>query len=159
MIQKIVDKLYGLIYAVCSVLMILEVLVVSYIVFGRYVLKSTPPWGEELGLMCLVWIAMLSSIIALRDNTHMKMTLIDYIMPKKVVRVTDTIVNYVILAFLLFMLAGGIQFTILTAGNVMPGLDIPVSWTSISLPIMCVCGLAVLGEKLFLWVRRKKNVS
>ena len=61
MVDKICSTVRRGIYMVCCVLLACQVLIVSGVAASRYILKHTPPWGENLALICMVWFCLLSS--------------------------------------------------------------------------------------------------
>lgn len=53
-------------------------------VFGRYVVHRSPAWTEELAIICIVWLCMLSAQLGVYDGIHIRMTLIENIFPEKI---------------------------------------------------------------------------
>ena len=51
--------------------------VVFYIFFGRYVMHNSPMWGEPFSLLCLVWLSLLGSVLVVRKNEHLAVTMFD----------------------------------------------------------------------------------
>ncbi|MCD0504427.1 TRAP transporter small permease [Bordetella petrii] len=43
---------------------------VSYQIFGRHVLNSTPTWAESLSLLLVLYVTMLGAAVAVRDAGH-----------------------------------------------------------------------------------------
>jgi TRAP-type C4-dicarboxylate transport system permease small subunit len=154
MLQKIVDRIYQIAEAVCMVLMSIMVLVVAFIVFGRYVLNSTPAWGEELSLMLMVWIGLLSAAIGLRDDSHLRLTVIDFFAPGKLLRCVKVFVVVFILGFSVLLFAQGIEITKIGMLNKMPGLGIPAAWFYLAAPVAGVLMTIFSLERL---VRNKHD--
>lgn len=50
--------------------MIALILAVTWQVFGRYVLNSTPTWAESLALLIVLWVTMLGTAVGVRDAGH-----------------------------------------------------------------------------------------
>jgi TRAP-type C4-dicarboxylate transport system permease small subunit len=115
--------------------MLVQVVIVCYVVAGRYIFKKTPAWGEELSLLCMVWFSLLSASLAVRDNTHIRMSIVDAIFPKKVLKFIDRIFYLLNVAFSLFMIIEGTKLTLLTVRSIMPGIGISISWLYVSVPI------------------------
>jgi len=46
------------------------VIVVSYQVFGRYVLNDTPTWAESLALVLVLYVTMFGAAVGVRDAGH-----------------------------------------------------------------------------------------
>jgi TRAP-type C4-dicarboxylate transport system permease small subunit len=62
-LMKTMERMYESINAVCSGLMIMQIIVITIVVFGRFVLNKSPAWGEGISLLCMVWFSMLSIAI------------------------------------------------------------------------------------------------
>ena len=57
------------------------VLVVAQVVL-RYVFNSPLTWSEELAVYIMVWMTFIGSVICMRDNEHIEVTiLVDYLPP------------------------------------------------------------------------------
>lgn len=133
--KKIFDTLYRMNERICMLLLTFMVVIVSYIVFGRYVMKSTPRWGEELALMTMVWIGLLSSTLALRDDRHLRMTILDLFLPAKYLRILDVFNEILVLGFAVIMIWQGIKITQIGMLNRLSGLGISSAYFYISAPI------------------------
>ena len=81
--KKIFDYIYAFFVTACKLLLIITVVITAYLVFGRFVLHSQPVWGEEVVLMCITYMALISAALAIRDDSHMKMTVIEFLVPAK----------------------------------------------------------------------------
>lgn len=140
-IDKVFDKLYTAIESVCNILLIAMVLVISYTVFGRFILNDTPTWGEELSIFCMVWVSMLGASLAVRDDRHIRMTIIEYIIPKKFAKILHKLIHLLILIVGLAMLIGGFGLVDLYSMSRMSALGISSKWLALSIP---VSGAAIL---------------
>ena len=119
----------------CNTLLAIQVFLVCYIVFTRFVLNDSPPWGEELALMLMVWFCLLSPPEALHENRHLNITLIQSVLPGSAIRIIDAINHGLILVFALFMVIEGTNLTLLTTRNILPGMGISASYLYASVPI------------------------
>ncbi|MDF2614641.1 MAG: hypothetical protein K0S71_2427 [Clostridia bacterium] len=133
--SKIADGFFKAVMFVCQIFMAAQVLVVAYVFFGRYVFGNTPGWGEPVALMCLVWMCILSSALAVRDDSHLRMSIIDDFLSKKSLLFLDYLTMAVTAVFGIFMIYAGTQLTMLASKNIMPGLYIATSWMTLVVPI------------------------
>ena len=46
---------------------------VSWQVFGRYVLNDTPTWAESLTLVVILYVALIGAAVGVRDAGHIGM--------------------------------------------------------------------------------------
>ena len=50
-------------------------------------------WADELLKLMVLWLAMVGSIAACRDNRHIRIDVLSHLLPKPVVKVTQMIVD------------------------------------------------------------------
>ena len=117
--KKFYDMIYWLFMSFCKCVFIASICITSYVVFCRYILHSTPRWVEQAILMCMVYMALISASLAVRTDTHIRVMLIDYLLPKKAIEVLKALSHVMIFGFSLFMIIYGIQFTKLMSKSVM----------------------------------------
>jgi len=100
-IKPVYDVVEKVMMFICKLLLIADILVTIYIVIGRYIPFIDPPvWGEQVVLTLMVYMAVLSATIAIRNNAHIRMTCFDPYLPKTLIRILD------IVSVLLVMLLG-----------------------------------------------------
>ncbi|MEW6624546.1 MAG: TRAP transporter small permease [Bacillota bacterium] len=131
----------------CKVLLVIQILTVSWVVFGRYVLNKTPRWGEELGLMTMVWFGLLSASLAIRSDSHLRLSLLDMILSKKNLKVVEWFVTIAVIGFACFLIWSGIQLVELTSSNRLSGIRISSAWLYLAVPVSGVAMLAQLLDK------------
>lgn len=136
----------------CKFLLGVQIVIVSWVVFGRYVLKTTPGWGEASALMAMVWFGLISASIGIRENAHIKITFLEKYFPPSWIQWSDRLNLILIFFFGIFMLVEGCKLTILTSLNILTGLNIPSSWLYASVP---VAGLAIVVQT----IRNAKDVK
>lgn len=135
----------------CRMALALQVAICVIIFIGRYFFHYTPPWGESAAMMCLVWLCILSSSLAIRDNTHLRMTVLDDLLPKPVLTALDLLATVVILCFAVFMIYAGTGLFKMSTKNMITGLNIPFCWMNLSLP---VTGVVYVFSEIEHWRRR-----
>jgi TRAP-type C4-dicarboxylate transport system permease small subunit len=93
---------------ICKLLLIADILVTCYIVIGRYIsFIPAPVWGEQVVLTLMVYMAVLSATLAIRNNAHIRMTCFDRYLPKKMVMVLDIISDLLVMVLGYVMLVHG----------------------------------------------------
>lgn len=141
MLDKIFKAVSKTIYAVCSALLVCQVVIVSGVAASRYILKYTPPWGENLALICMVWFCLLSSAVAISGDLHLKVTLIDSFISDRVKTIMDLFDLVLIFIFGVVMVFGSFGLLELTSRNIMSGLGVP---SSILYAVIPISGLAFI---------------
>lgn len=134
LLDRVMNFTYKIINLICKVFLFLQVVVVSYVVFSRYILKTTPSWGEEIGIFCMVWFALLSIAIGIKNRAHVKVTLTDCIFPEKLNDILDKIVELLIFVVAIIFIIWGGQVTEIAKNSILPGMGISNSWLYLSLP-------------------------
>lgn len=121
------DRLYTVVETAGKLLFIIMVGAVSAAVFGRFVLRATPQWSEETGIICMVWLCFLSAALAVRDGSHIRMTVISYIFSAKACKVFH-FASYVLIFILnvIWMVYGG-EIIELTVKTRMPSTGFPMA--------------------------------
>ncbi len=145
--SKFFELLRKTIMVACKIFLIAQVIIVSYVVFGRYILNKTPGWGEEGALLFMVWFCLISAALAIKTDTHLRVTAIDAILPPKAIRFLDFFNLFIMGCFAIFMIIEGYNITVLSHLNIMPGLRIQSSFLFASVPVAGVSMLIVLIEK------------
>lgn len=133
--RSLTKPIYRWIENICNVFLVLQVVLVCYIVFARFVMNDAPPWGEEVALLFMVWFCLLSPPDALHENRHLAISLSQNFLPGSVLRIIDAINHLLILVFAAFMVIEGTNLTMLTSRNILPGMGISASILYISVPI------------------------
>ena len=81
MLQKLkvfYDWMYKIVLFICKILLIADILVVSFAVLGRYVsFIPDPSWSEEITLTLMCYMTVLSAALAIRRGAHIRMTSFD----------------------------------------------------------------------------------
>ena len=135
----------------CRAMLGLQAAICIIIFIGRYFFHYTPPWGESAAMMCLVWLCILSSSLAIRDDTHLRMTVLDEVLPKGVLLALDMLASTVILCFAVFMVYAGTGLFKMSTRNMITGLNIPFCWMNLSMP---VTGVVYVFSIIEHWRRR-----
>ena len=115
---------YSIVMFLCKLLLIADILVTSWVVLQRFV-PSIPPanWGEEVILTLMVYMAVLSASLAIRRNAHIRMTLFDNKLPKKVIPFLDLFSDILVLILAFIMAFEGFKLA-----NHIPGFFIALTW-------------------------------
>lgn len=149
--RKVDSAVFGLVKYVCVVILAALVAVVFSIFFGRYVLSRSPIWGEPFSLLCLVWISLLGSALAVRNDEHLRVTMFDEKLGKKGLISTEILSTVCIVVFSVFLIYYGSALTRKGAINNMAGINVPYSVMYISMPVTGVLNLfGVVGK----WMER-----
>ena len=123
---------------------------------GLAVMPSSYPimWGEPFSLLCLVWLSLLGSVLVVRKNEHLAVTMFDEKLGKTGVFVTDILSAVCVVGFSIFLIVYGIKLAQSGASNNMAGINVPYAFMYSALPVTGVLNIfAVLGH----WVMGRKE--
>lgn len=159
-VTKFFDIVYKFFMTVCKIFFLLMVILTSYVVLNRFVIKGSLPWGEPIILMCMTYMCMISASLAIRADTHIRMTVLDMIMPDKVICVLRAAAQLCIFAFSLFMIVYGWRFAMLAGRNVITGVGIKSMWLYLAVPFAGIALCLMEVERLInFFDRRKRGVT
>lgn len=109
-IKPVYDWTYKIVLFICKILLIVDILITAMAVAGRYIpFIPDPAWSEQIVLTCMVYLAVLSATLAIRDNAHIRMTALDKWIPKNMIKVLDILADLAVLALGVIMLKYGMD--------------------------------------------------
>jgi TRAP-type C4-dicarboxylate transport system permease small subunit len=145
--NKTMKRVIHILESSCILFLFLQVTIVIIVVFGRFVLNKTPQWGEEVALLNMVWLSMVSAVLAEMDDDHIRMNIIDRLLSKKLIRIRELVFNVINAAFSLFLIVEGFKLAFLTRKSIMPGSRLPVPILYLSVPFASIFLLIVILNK------------
>ena len=108
--------------AVCLVAMTAAI---TWQVFGRFVLDSSPSWTEPISLLLMLYFILLAAAVGVRERFHLGLDLLRHVASPRVNRVLDTFSFSIVGAFGAAMVWFGGQLMIGTWGTRVPVLGTP----------------------------------
>lgn len=69
--SKIASRLSVICLIAAGVGLVAMTVIVAWTVFGRYILNSTPTWGEPASLFLMLWFILLGGAVGVREMDHM----------------------------------------------------------------------------------------
>lgn len=128
------------------------IMVVSLLlgVFYRYVLDDSLVWSNEIASLGFTWTIFLFASALVRDNAHVRVTLLIDALPPLVTELIERSVMLLIVGFGLLMIWTGWDFAVFTAGQVSPAVRYPAWLENAAVP---VCGVLVSFHALVLLLR------
>ena len=109
-IKPVYNWTYKVVMFICKILLIVDILVTSMAVAGRYVsFIPDPAWSEQVVLTCMVYMAVLSATLAIHTNSHIRMTVFDQYLPPKVVKTLDVVADIAVMVLGYILLTKGLE--------------------------------------------------
>lgn len=128
----------------CVAIFAVMVFSVSYGVVGRYIsFIRNPRWTQELAILCMVWLCFLGAGYAIKEGLHVRMTIINFVVPKKAAKVLHMLAYVLLLAVNLFWIVYGIQLVAITGASRMAATGWPLSLNYLSVVIGGFYGAAM----------------
>jgi TRAP-type C4-dicarboxylate transport system permease small subunit len=125
-VRPVYDAVYKAVLVICKLLLVADILITSYAVFGRLVggiqladgrylrnvvfFINDPAWSEEIVLTLMSYMAVLSAALAIRTNAHIRMTALDRYLPEKVIMVLDVLADLAVMTLGVIMLVVGLKY-------------------------------------------------
>ena len=114
------------------------VIVCSLQVFLRFILPNPLSWTEELASAFVIWMTFLGIIAVERHGTHIRVELIDEILPPKAVAIVYGLFDLAIVGCLVAIIWGGWETLHETAYQRTPALGIPLNFLIAVVPLASV---------------------
>lgn len=135
--ERALDGLSFLCMLLASIALVTLVATFGWLVFGRYVLNATPTWVEQLALLLVCYITYLGAAVGIHENTHLGVTIFRDMMGVSVGNILKLIIDIVLSIFGLIMLVASIELVQFGWDTLLPMLNIPESFRSLS---AALCG-------------------
>ncbi len=146
--ERIIKNFKGVLEWICVFFLFTQVIVVVYVVFGRFVLHKTPVWGEEIALLSMIWLSLFSAVIAEIDSAHINISLIDKVLSNRAIKIRDMIFHLLNIAFSLMLTIEGFKLVFKLRHAVMPGSRLPLWILYLSVPVSSVFLLLAIIKKI-----------
>ena len=135
-IKPAYDITYKVVLFICKLLLILDILITTMSVIGRYVpFIPDPAWSEEVVLTCMSYMAVLSAALAIRRGAHIRMTALDRYLPKKLIMCLDVLADIAVMALGVIMLVVGGQFAAVQKGSFISLPSVSKFWMYLPVPV------------------------
>lgn len=132
---------------VAGVLCLVGVLVAMALgVFYRYVLNDSLVWPEEVSRYGLIYMTYLGCATGIRRGSHIRIDLVDLVLPPAARRVVAVAVDAVVLLFCAFMAVKTAQIMAVLSTSRSTAMQIPIAWVYLAL----LLGFALSGLRLIL---------
>ncbi len=130
------------IFVICSVILCIMVLDVTWQVFSRYVLSDPSSFTDEVARFLMIWLALLGGAYLFGTRGHLAVTMmVDRFSARG--RYLTTWFSYILILFFasFTLIYGGINLVLRTMKQVSPAMHIPMACVYSILPI---CGVLII---------------
>ena len=127
-IKPVFDVTYKIVLFVCKILLIIDILITTMSVIGRYIpFVPDPAWSEEVVLTCMSYMAVLSAALAIRRKAHIRMTAFDRYLPNWLLLFLDILADFFVLVLSIVMIVVGWRYA---SGLGAKGSYVSMPWLS-----------------------------
>lgn len=144
-----VDNIEKAINFICVIFLTAQVVSIIVMVVGRYVFNHVPRGTEEFALFCMVWFSLLSISLSVKDDSHIKMEIMDVLVAPDKLKYFQYFSAIVTIVFSVFMIIHGGRLVGLTTPTRLSGIQISEGWLYLSIPTSGVC-MAIMSLFFFL---------
>ncbi|HHY43080.1 MAG TPA: TRAP transporter small permease [Thermoanaerobacterales bacterium] len=151
------DMVYKIVLFICKLLLIVDILIATMVVAGRYIsFIPSPAWSEEIILTCMAYMAVLSAALAIRRKAHIRMTAFDKYLPEKLVISLDIISDIAVLVLAAVMIVVGWKYAVQigSKGTYVSMPTVSRFWMYLPVPVAGVAMLIFQVEVLYNNVKR-----
>lgn len=107
------DHVYNVVLFICKILLIVDILITSVAVAGRYIpFIPDPAWSEEVVLSLMAYMAVLSAALAIRRKAHIRMTALDRYLPDRLINFLDMFSDLAVMALGFVMIFVGWKYAV-----------------------------------------------
>jgi len=127
-----------------AILIVVEIGVLFTGVVARYVLHRPIIWSDELASILFLWLAMLGATIALRDNSHMRLTLFVNRAAESTRQWLEAAGSAVAAAFVAVILLPAFEYASDERFITTPALEISNSWRTTAIPVCATLMMTIV---------------
>lgn len=155
--DKLLKGVRSVLYGFSVVAMSVMLVIIFAQVVTRYLFNYTPEWSEELARFLFVWVVFLGSALIMGESGHLAVQFLpDKFKGTVFGTILDVVINVCGYIFIGLLLTQGWKMTSIMTFQRAPGLDIPMSWVYVIIPVSCVLMLLYLFRET---LRIFRNIS
>ncbi|MGB3722306.1 MAG: TRAP transporter small permease [Pacificimonas sp.] len=109
--------------------------IISWQVFGRFVLNSSPSWSEQASLILMIWYVFLAAAAGVRERFHIRITVLENIASPRVAHAVKMLVHVIVIACGLILLIWGAMLVWEVRGITVPALGISRGFAYLPIPV------------------------
>lgn len=140
-VSRILNAVASLCMVLAGIALVVLIAIFGWLVFGRYVLNSTPTWVEQLSLLLVVYITFFGAAVGVRQNTHLSIDFVREAFPRRPRLVMRYISDLILAVFGGFMAWQGYLLVGTNARRAIPMIGVTESWRAAPL---VVCGVLIV---------------
>jgi len=125
-------------------------------VVTRYVFNAPLFWGEEVTILCLIWLTFLGGAVLVRQDKHVTITIFTDMLPPRVVHKLGYVNNVLIILCLLVMIGTSWNLCGKLCDSTTPALRLSEWWFAAALEVGFVIMLFYQVQHFVALIRNRK---
>jgi TRAP-type C4-dicarboxylate transport system permease small subunit len=144
-VERVVDAVNAALVFVAGVSLVILIAIFGWLVYGRYILNSTPTWVEQAAILIIVIITFFGAAIGIRERTHLSVELFRDMLPLRGQLVLFTVADLLLIVFGGLMAYHGYGLAMFNLNTNIPLLNISEAWKSVPLALggLLICLFSV----------------
>ena len=134
-ILKAIDQLEKTIVTICFMIMVV-IIVIG--VFTRYVLNFSVSWGQDLALICFVWVTLVGAGVGAKRGQLIRIESFIPLIPDKAMPYIQLLINFCITVFLIYLFKASFILVKFNWATMIPSMQISMSVFSASILLASV---------------------
>lgn len=134
------------------------IIIVTVQVMTRKLFDFVFFWSEEVTMLLLIWFSFMGIAIGFREKLHLGIDSFTHKLPAPINKALDKVIELVILAFGIYLLFYGWDFTVMMNESELPATGLPNSTLYVIMPITGVMTCAYALLQLF-GIETKRHVN
>jgi TRAP-type C4-dicarboxylate transport system permease small subunit len=134
-VERIVDAVNSALVFIAGVALVILIAIFGWLVYGRYILNSTPTWVEQASLLIIVVITFFGAAIGIRERTHLSVEFFRDMFPPRGQLVLFTVGDLLLMIFGGLMAYHGYGLAMFNVDKNIPLLNISEAWKSAPLAL------------------------
>ncbi len=135
--DQVLDTICRISTMITGVALVVLTVIFGWLVFGRYVLNSTPTWVEQISLLLVSLIGFLGASIGVHQKTHLRVSYFGDVSPRPVRRAFEFFSHVALAIFGAVMMVNSYKLAAFKWSTDIPLIHLPEGLRAI--PIM-LCG-------------------
>lgn len=144
-IKKILNLTSDLLEYTGMFFLVAMTLIVSYQVFSRQVLNTSPRWAEEVSLILMIWFGFIGIALGVKKGIHISIEYFVSLLPQSLQKIVLKLDQLLVGTFGLFCAVYGTRLVKATGGSTLPATQWPASTSYLMVP---VCGVMIICYSL-----------
>jgi TRAP-type C4-dicarboxylate transport system permease small subunit len=140
-VVRLLDYLRIAVLTISSVALVLLIAIFGWLVYGRYVLNSTPTWVEQLSLLLVIWITFLGAAVGVSEDTHLSVEFVRDAVKPATRMILCTVSDLLMLAFGALMAYHSLQLAMFGWADTIPLINVPEGLRSVP---AVICGVLIV---------------